>query len=198
MEINVATAVFQAPALQTVTVVRKPRVFLGMDLWYKHVLGVAFLPRMVWFLEIPPTKDVIISMKKVEVFCTLGFLLTCRLLLHKCQGQSSPYIGDGHPTCNDGNPHNGYILPRLMGWWLSPTTGNQWELIDPSTYKDGSLFFNLLRIVFQNQVWRENNKRASSPTIMIQWQMDTSNGKNGQTQQNSRNLRGDCFSQKRF
>ena len=28
-----------------------------------------------------------------------------------CQGRSTRYIGDGHPTFNDGNPYNGYINP---------------------------------------------------------------------------------------
>ncbi len=29
------------------------------------------------------------------------------------------YMGDGHPTFNDGNPYNGYINP--FNWWPSPT-----------------------------------------------------------------------------
>ena len=29
----------------------------------------------------------------------------------KCQGHPTPYIVDGHPTFNDGNPFNGYINP---------------------------------------------------------------------------------------
>ncbi len=36
------------------------------------------------------------------------------------QGRSTPCIGDGHPTFNDGNPYNGYINPYGIGLMTIP------------------------------------------------------------------------------
>ena len=52
-----------------------------------------------------------------------------------CQGRSTPYIGVGHPTFNDGNPYNGYLNPY---YWVDDHLllyGNTGSL-DPSTYSD--------------------------------------------------------------
>ena len=51
---------------------------------------------------------------------------------HVSQGRSTPCIGDGHPTFNDGNPYNGYINPY---YWVDDHPllyGNNGSL-DPST-----------------------------------------------------------------
>ena len=51
---------------------------------------------------------------------------------HVSQGRSTPCIGDGHPTFNDGNPYNGYIKPYGLGLMsLSPIIWKECELIDP-------------------------------------------------------------------
>ena len=49
------------------------------------------------------------------------------------QGRSTPCIGDGHPTFNDGNPYNGYINPY---YWVDdhPLLYGYIGSLDPSTY----------------------------------------------------------------
>ena len=44
----------------------------------------------------------------------------------------TPYVGDGHPSL-DKEWFLCVYKPLLLGWWPSPTTGNQWEF-GPSTY----------------------------------------------------------------
>ena len=59
---------------------------------------------------------------------------------YTCQGRSTPYIGDGHPTLSDGNPESFeqiFINPYGIGWMSlfipnpseSPNTGNNWGVL---------------------------------------------------------------------
>ncbi len=46
----------------------------------------------------------------------------------------SPYIVDGHPTFNDGNPYNGYIIILAIGLMSLSPIWKSCELIDPSFF----------------------------------------------------------------
>ena len=54
-----------------------------------------------------------------------------------CHGQGCRYIGDGHPTFNDGILISwGRINPYEIGLMsLSPYMEMSWDLIDPGTIK---------------------------------------------------------------
>ena len=34
------------------------------------------------------------------------------------RSNKTPFIGDGHPTFDDGNPYNQWVYPLLLHWWV--------------------------------------------------------------------------------
>ena len=56
--------------------------------------------------------------------------LRCHLS-QMCEGLKSPKMGNGHPTCNDGNPYNGYIRPYKIRLIFPSLTGKQWGVDRP-------------------------------------------------------------------
>ena len=63
------------------------------------------LIRHIWrWFSFSPRWDMLVSGR---VFIYIYYI-------YMCQGRSTPYIGDGHPTFNDGNPYNKYINPYYM------------------------------------------------------------------------------------
>ncbi len=62
------------------------------------------------------------------------------------QGRSTRWIGDGHPTFNDGNPYNGCINPY---YWVDEFIPYYMENLDPSTHDIGK------SLKYPPEVWQE-------------------------------------------